>query len=365
MTSSSLWRPLPQAGEAWNQSWKRLRTRCSGHRHEVPEYAGPLRERSPRLRRCDRALHRFVSRCAGPDQREAGAAPILRWPAGVPRGRTWMPPAAYASGKGGVAPLRRRATRRLLPGDDDGAGRVDLRLHRRALLESVEGYASPASMRASANGGGAGRRPACRTAGEVDLPALAAAAGWRLPKRAAVLVCATGPAGDRRRWAEVLHASTGASGASSSGRRGPGRAARSAGRPRRPCGCRPSRSSGSLRDPGASPPAPVGGGLQTLVIAMSISQSCSWPRAPGHRAIVQLRLSLWRPHARGEGAHAANGSGFVQRQGNASAMAIALDVHPRRRATGSRLRELLAISSMTRGSVRARGGLRTACTATA
>jgi len=361
MTSSSLWRPLPpKLAEALEPELEAVANEIAlAIGHEVPEYAGPLEGAFGRGLRTGvtEALHRFVSQMRGPGSAgEAGRRAYIALGRQEYRvGRTLD--ALQAAYRIGARVAWRRFARAGYAAGFSQETMTELAESIFAYIdelssESVEGYAQ-----AQAEHAGERQRAAAALVGallaeppgEVDLPALAAAAGWRLPKRAAVLVCATGalPGIARRLGPEVLHAQYRGIGcivipdAEGPGRRsalGPAvRDAHAAVGPEQ-----------ELRQLARSWRIAAGAlsavGSQTLVIADEhLAELLLAESAPVIERIVQLRLSALAgltPVARERMLRTA--LAFVQRQGNASAMAIALDVHPQTaRYRIARLRELL------------------------
>lgn len=220
MTSSSLWRSLPSGlAEALEPELARVADEIAlAIGHEVPEYARPLEGAFGRGVRTGvaEALHRFVSQIRQPGAAdEAGRRVYVtlgRQEYGV--GRTLD--ALQAAYRVGARVAWRRFAQAGYGAGFSQETMAELAESIFAYIdelssESVEGYAQ-----AQAEHAGERQRAVAELIGallaeppiEVDLRALAAAAGWRLPKRAAVLVCSTEalPGIARRLGPEVLHA---------------------------------------------------------------------------------------------------------------------------------------------------------------
>jgi len=218
--------------------------------------------------------------------------------------------------------------------------------------ESVDGYAQ-----AQAEHAGERERAGAELLGalladppfEADVPGLAAMAGWRLPKRAAALVCSTDdlPGIARRLGSGVLHAQFKGMGcivvpdAEAPGRGGAlalaVRDAHAAIGPEGEMGQLPRSwriASGALGAVASGTLVVADDHLAELLLAES---------APVVERIAERRLSALEaltPAARERMSRTA--LAFVQLQGNAAAMARALSVHPQTaRYRIARLRELL------------------------
>ncbi len=218
--------------------------------------------------------------------------------------------------------------------------------------ESVDGYAQAQAEHAGERERAGAELLSALLAyspGEVDVPGLAAAAGWRLPKRAAVLVCSTEdlPGVARRLGSGVLHAHYRGLGCIVvPDAEGPGRsgavalAVRDAHAAIGPEG-ELAQLPRSWRIASGALGAVASG---TLVVADDhLAELLLAESSPVVERIAERRLSALEaltPAARERMARTA--LAFVQLQGNAAAMARALSIHPQTaRYRIARLRELL------------------------